>query len=76
MGKDYMGIALDSQPMCIVSISQCPCQSEFDNTTWDTEHKKYNIKITKVKERMMHKNRLPQSSRVPQLVKALSLDLG
>lgn len=32
MGKNYTGIALDSQPVGTVGIIQCPRQSEFHSS--------------------------------------------
>ena len=42
MGKNYMGIASDSQPLRTVRILQCPCQSEFQNSKVDMEYTNIN----------------------------------
>lgn len=59
MGKNYMGIALASQPIYVVSIIQCPCQSEFGNSKMGHRRYQNNDKnLPKLKKRLMRKNRL------------------
>lgn len=49
MRKNYMGIALDSQPMCIFSIIQCPCPSKLRGGTQNT-HKNNSKNMPKLRK--------------------------